>query len=75
MSQQYRARKEMTSDVQDPLPGGRDLEHPSSLCAGAEIALGMQHDCAFSFLPVATSAPGQTPRRKVSKESFSKATR
>ena len=50
--------------MQDPLPGGRDLEHPSSLCAGAEIALMMQHDCAFSFLPVATSAPGQTPQRE-----------
>ena len=58
------------------LPGGRDLERPSRLCAEAEAsrdtfsALGMQHDCAFSFLSVATSASGQTLQVKVTKQSF-----
>ena len=58
------------------LPGGRDLQHPWSLCAEAEAsrdtfsALGMQHDCAFSFLSVATSASGQTLPVKDIKQSF-----
>jgi len=26
----------MASGVQDPLPGGRDPQHPCGLCAGAE---------------------------------------
>jgi hypothetical protein len=59
------------------LPGGRDLERPSRLCAEAEASRdtfsaldGATLTGRFSYLSVATSASGQTLQVKVTKQSF-----
>jgi hypothetical protein len=52
------------------LPGGRDLERPSRLCAEAEASRDTFSALdggvlSFSYLSVATSASGQTLQGKV----------
>ena len=59
------------------LPGGRDLERPSRLCAEAEASRDTFSALdggvlSFSYLSVATSASGQTLQVKVTKQSFIK---